>query len=181
MVKIRRKKLYPAFHFPFSILQEWIDMYYVGIMQRSFCICTGLDPEGLKTGAIDCLRHVSSGVSRERQRVWEGVFLLIKGSGGLPREIFLIGLPESAFPCYFQVIFFNLAGWFYFFHYENTPILIYRKCFLQKLKKNQIKNIDCGYSLEPPRRGRSNEYPQSVFRAEIRKITYTPANPSFTI
>ena len=25
------------------------------------------------------------------------------------------------------------------------------------------QNIDCGYSLEPPRRGRSNEYPQSMF------------------
>ena len=24
-------------------------------------------------------------------------------------------------------------------------------------------NIDCGYSLEPPRRGGSNEYPQSMF------------------
>ena len=32
------------------------------------------------------------------------------------------------------------------------------------------KNIDCGYSLEPPRRGGSNEYPQSMFRAEIWKI-----------
>ena len=30
-----------------------------------------------------------------------------------------------------------------------------------------LKNIDCGYSLEPPRRGGSNEYPQSVFCAEI--------------
>ena len=30
-----------------------------------------------------------------------------------------------------------------------------------------LKNIDCGYSLEPPRRGGSNEYPQSMFRAEI--------------
>ena len=29
------------------------------------------------------------------------------------------------------------------------------------------KNIDCGYSLEPPRRGGSNEYPQSMFWAEI--------------
>ena len=26
-----------------------------------------------------------------------------------------------------------------------------------------LKNIDCGYSLEPPRRGGSNEYPQSMF------------------
>ena len=25
------------------------------------------------------------------------------------------------------------------------------------------KNIDCGYSLEPPCRGCSNEYPQSMF------------------
>ena len=26
-----------------------------------------------------------------------------------------------------------------------------------------LKNIDCGYSLEPPRRSGSNEYPQSMF------------------
>ena len=37
-----------------------------------------------------------------------------------------------------------------------------------EIKKNQIffilllKNIDCGYSLEPPRRGGSNEYPRSM-------------------
>ena len=43
------------------------------------------------------------------------------------------------------------------------------------------QNIDCGYSLEPPRRGGSNEYPQSMFYAVIRKIMYTPVNPSFTI
>ena len=43
------------------------------------------------------------------------------------------------------------------------------------------QNIDCGYSLEPPRRGGSNEYQQSMFRAKIRKIIYTPVNPSFTI
>ena len=43
------------------------------------------------------------------------------------------------------------------------------------------QNIDCGYLLEPPRRGGSNEYPQSMFSAEIRKIMYTPVNPSFTI
>ena len=44
-----------------------------------------------------------------------------------------------------------------------------------------VQNIDCGYSLEPPRRGGSNEYPQSMFWAGIRKIMYTPVNPSFTI
>ena len=31
------------------------------------------------------------------------------------------------------------------------------------------QNINCVYSLEPPRRGGSNEYPQSMFWAEIRK------------
>ena len=43
------------------------------------------------------------------------------------------------------------------------------------------QNIDCRYSLEPPRRGGSNEYPQSMFFRKIRKIMYTPVNPSFTI
>ena len=45
-------------------------------------------------------------------------------------------------------------------------------------------NIDCGYSLEPPHRGGSNEYQQSMFLgflAEIRKIMYTPVNPNFTV
>ena len=34
-----------------------------------------------------------------------------------------------------------------------------------------LKNIDCGYSLEPPLRGGSKEYPQSMFWAEIWKIS----------
>ena len=34
-----------------------------------------------------------------------------------------------------------------------------------------LKNIECGYSLEPPRRGGSNEYPQSMFWAETWKIS----------
>ena len=42
------------------------------------------------------------------------------------------------------------------------------------------QNIDCGCSLEPPRRGGSNEYPQYVL-SKISKIMYTPVNPSFTI
>ena len=57
------------------------------------------------------------------------------------------------------------------------PIQIYRKVHHKKKKKKNweffdknsdifhisAQNIDCGYSLEPPRRGGSNEYPQSVF------------------
>ena len=44
------------------------------------------------------------------------------------------------------------------------------------------QNIDCGYSLEPPRRDEAVlTNPQSIFLAERRKILYTPINPSFTI
>ena len=54
------------------------------------------------------------------------------------------------------------------------PIQIYLKFYHQKNLENfQIKhydifhisaeNIDCGHSLEPPRRGGSNEYPQYMF------------------
>ena len=32
-----------------------------------------------------------------------------------------------------------------------------------------LKNIDCGYSLEPPYSGGSKEHPQSMFWAEIWK------------
>ena len=31
------------------------------------------------------------------------------------------------------------------------------------------QNIDCGYSLEPPRRGGSHEYPQSMFLSRNKK------------
>ena len=75
-------------------------------------------------------------------------------------------------------------------HYENTPIQLYRKFHSKNWKFSDKKlryfSYFClkhrlWYSLEPPRRGGSNEYPQSMFSAEIRKIMYTPVNPSFTI
>ena len=34
-----------------------------------------------------------------------------------------------------------------------------------------LKNIDCGYMLEPLSQGGSNEYPQSMFWAETWKIS----------
>ena len=43
------------------------------------------------------------------------------------------------------------------------------------------QNIDCGYTLEQPRRGGSNEYPQSMFWDKNKKNRSTPANPIFTI
>ena len=40
------------------------------------------------------------------------------------------------------------------------------------------QNIDCGYSLEPPRRGGSNEHPQSMFEQNKKNNVY-PCNPQF--
>ena len=61
---------------------------------------------------------------------------------------------------------------------------------LQPKKENfQIKNSDifhisaqniyCGYSLEPPRRGGSNEYPQSMFLSRNKKDNVYPCKPQF--
>ena len=70
--------------------------------------------------------------------------------------------------------------------YSNILKLLWPKKENFQVKNSDIfhisgQNIDCGYSLEPPQRGGSNEYPQSMFWPEIRKIMYTPVNPSFTI
>ena len=41
------------------------------------------------------------------------------------------------------------------------------------------QNIDYGYSLEPPRRGGSNGYPQSMFLSNIKKNNVYPGKPHF--
>ena len=41
------------------------------------------------------------------------------------------------------------------------------------------QNIDCEYSLEPPRRGGSNEYPQSMFLSRDTKNNVYPCKPQF--
>ena len=45
------------------------------------------------------------------------------------------------------------------FHWKNFDFFL-----------NFAENIDYGYKLEPPQRGGSNEYPQSMFWGKIRKI-----------
>ena len=40
-------------------------------------------------------------------------------------------------------------------------------------------NIDCGYSLEPPRRGGSNEYPQSILLSKNKKNKVYLCKPQF--
>ena len=77
----------------------------------------------------------------------------------------------------------------------KTHLFKYTENFTTTKYKFQIKNsnifhisaqnIDCGYSLEPPRFRLSEAVLTSThnlcFWAEIRKIMYTPVNPSFTI
>ena len=39
--------------------------------------------------------------------------------------------------------------------------------------------MDCGYTLEPPRRGGSNEYPQSMTFSRIKKNNVYLCKPQF--
>ena len=43
------------------------------------------------------------------------------------------------------------------------------------------QNIHCGYMLEQPHRGSSNEYTQCMFWIKNKKIRFTPVNHSFPI
>ena len=42
-----------------------------------------------------------------------------------------------------------------------------------------VQNIACGYSLELPRRGDSNEYSQSMFSGRNKKSNVYPCKPQF--
>ena len=42
-----------------------------------------------------------------------------------------------------------------------------------------VRNIDSGYALEPPRRGGSNAYPQSMFLSKNKKNNVDPCKPQF--
>ena len=44
---------------------------------------------------------------------------------------------------------------------------------------NSSQNIDCGYSLELPLRGSSNEYPQSMFLSRNKKNNVYPFKLQF--
>ena len=67
----------------------------------------------------------------------------------------------------------------YLLHYENMPMQNTEIFKVVKIENYQWKmfdiflifaqNIDCGYTLEPPRRGGSNEYPQSMFWSKNKK------------
>ena len=90
----------------------------------------------------------------------------------LERQYFMI----AAFPGYLHSI-------------TKTNLFKYIKKIITKKwkfldKKSDIchisaQNIDCGYSLEPPRRGGSNEYPQSMFLSRDKNNNVYPCKPQF--
>ena len=103
----------------------------------------------------------------------------------------------SAFDCdtsrAFSYLCFTYVTFVLSFSVPITKTCLFKDAenFTTKKWKFSVKNsdifhisaqhIDRGYSLEPPRRGVSNKYPQSMFFSNIRKIMYTPVNPSFTV
>ena len=68
--------------------------------------------------------------------------------------------------------------------YSNIQKILPPKTENFQIKKSDIfhvsaQNIDYGYSLEPPRRGDSNEYPQSMFLSRNKKNNVYPCKPQF--
>ena len=76
-----------------------------------------------------------------------------------------------------------------FCNITKTSLFKYIECFTTKnftfsdknsdIFHTSAQNIDCGYSLEPPRRGGSNEYPQSMFLSRNKKNNVYPCKPQF--
>ena len=83
-------------------------------------------------------------------------------------------------------------------HRKNVSVHVITKTRLFKYKENftsknwkfwdkknsdifhiSAQNLDCGYSLEPPWRGGSNEYPQSMFLSRNKKNNVYPCRPQF--
>ena len=130
-----------------------------------------------------------------RVRAFDPLFWTLQVNEAKMTGFFFLLLLLLLFGVFFVFLFFVVV-FFFFFAYELEPLRKHAYSNILKIlppknvnfqiKKSDIfhicaQNIDCGYSLEPPRRGGSNEYPQSMFWAEIRKIMYTPVNPSFII
>ena len=68
--------------------------------------------------------------------------------------------------------------------FKYTEKFYYQKLKIFSDKNSDIfhisaQNIDCGYSLEPPRWGGSNEYPQSMFLNRNKKNNLYPCKPQF--
>ena len=71
----------------------------------------------------------------------------------------------------------------------KTRLFKYTENFIPKTENFPIKNsdifhisaqnIDCGYLLEPPWWGGSNEYPHPMFSSQNKKNNVNPCKPQF--
>ena len=94
-----------------------------------------------------------------------------QGNNGSP--LLIMKTHPSNIQIFFSFFLFIFFFFFFFFLAVSLEMFCTYLIFAQ--------NIDCGYTLEPPHRGDSNEYPKSMFLIKNRKNRYTPANPSFAI
>ena len=80
-----------------------------------------------------------------------------------------------------------ISIWKLYWTFKKTRLFNYIENFTTKNWKLSNKNsdifhisaqnLDCGNSLEPPRRGGSNEYPQSMFLSRNKKNNVYPCKP----
>ena len=88
------------------------------------------------------------------------------------------------FFCFF-LFFFFFFFFFVVFFFTKTCLFKILKILPQKKKKKKdilhifAENIDCGYPLEPPLRGGSNAYPQSMLLSRNKKNNVYPRKPQF--
>ena len=83
-------------------------------------------------------------------------------------------------PCLFRLHTFSLRK----HAYSNILRILQTKNEHFQMKNSRCfhisaQNIDCGYLLEPPRRGGSNEFSQSMFLSSNKKINVYPCKPWF--
>ena len=108
------------------------------------------------------------------------------------KRVFIISVESLVYLIKYYIYLLNFPALkLNLFALRKHAHMIYSNFFMSKIDNFQRKifdiflifaqNIDCGYTLEPPRRGGSNEYPQSMFWSKNKKNRYTPAYPCFTI
>ena len=63
--------------------------------------------------------------------------------------------------------------------YSNIVKILPAKHENSDILQVSAQNIDCGYSLESPQWGSSNEYPQSMFLSRNKKNNVYPCKPQY--
>ena len=122
--------------------------------------------------------------------------LIVKFSIYLNRHVFVMYSMSSNRKCPDQTARMRMLTWTFGAPIQHKNVFIRKTClckyvenFISKTEKFQketsdifhisAQNIDCGYSLEPPQRGGSNEYQQSMVLSKNKKNNIYPCKPQF--